>query len=114
MCGLCKNRFERQRHKRLANQGKRFRECLNCAGNPDMGPAEVIITRKSSRVHQRERAMAHHMVSKKSRFNKTIPPQVLDDNLGVPAKRRKMTNKKTIWNRDLSAARLILYKGRFN
>lgn len=96
VCGKCHKRFEQR------NQGKsRQRICMRC--NPDnemMPPADVVYTKTNIRELKKQRsAMNNEHVSKWSRI---VMNNTFDHGTN-------MSN--TLWDRDISAARAILYKG---
>lgn len=96
VCGKCFKRFEQR------NQGKsRQRICKRCnPGNEMMPPAKIVYTKTNIRkLKKQQSAMNNDHVSKWSRI-------VMNNTFDHEA---NMSN--TLWDRDISAARAILYKG---
>lgn len=125
LCGRCFNRFPRW------TKPKRFKKCDNCIPDEHLGLPEMIVTNVSKRALQMYRAtirvwqeMAEQgdaiaailtqrdtgrLVSKKQRFLKTWLPNAVNAGTEDAAQAQKVL--KTVWHRDISAAKLILYKG---
>lgn len=122
-CAKCFNRFER-RTKRY-----RFKMCANCQPNPILQLPTLIVTNVSKRALQMKRAImgvwmemrdqgnaiaaaltstnTRRLVSKKQCFLKTWQP-----NANVNGEDAAQSHK-TVWHRDICAAKLILYRGKF-
>lgn len=127
LCGRCFGRFPRW------TKPKRYKKCDNCQPNPILGLPTRIITNVSKRALQMRRTIMKtwremmeignevaailtqsktgRLVSKKELFLKTWQPNAnVDDGTDAeqPQQQRRL---KTVWHRDISAAKLILYKG---
>lgn len=125
-CARCFKRFP------LATRSHRFKKCDNCKPNWIVGLPEVIVTDVSKRLLQMRRAIARtwremremgdviaatlrdrqnttHLVSKKQCFVKTwrLNVEVVDTEEAA----EPQSSLKTVWHRDIAAAKLILYKG---
>lgn len=125
-CGRCFKRFD-PHTKRF-----RFKTCTNCEPQQSVMLPPVIVTNVSKRALQMRRTImktwqemsemgnmiatnltqadTRRLVSKKERFYKTWQPNANVD-VGVNnADHPKLL--KTVWHRDISAAKLILYRGK--
>lgn len=116
-CGVCIKRFPRR------TKPFRFKKCENCVPKPILLPP-TIVTNKSKRELQMERAIMEawqrmgndgeneiaalltsgRLVPKKTIFLKTWYPNNEVDDDAAPL-------HCTVWHRDISAARLIMYRG---
>lgn len=121
-CGKCFTRFPQW------TRPKRFKKCDNCVPDDRLEPAESIVTNVSKRVLQFERAIMRvwrkmaregneiaatlvgrnqkRLVSAKQRLRATWQPNAMDAASEEAA-------HPTVWHRDISAAKLILYKGEY-
>lgn len=124
-CARCFTQFPRW------TKPKRYKKCDNCHPDARLRLPELIVTNVSKRVLQMSRAIEKmwrqmarqgyaiaailtgrntgRLVSKKKRFSKTWQPNAVDAGTEEAAQPRKVL--KTVWHRDISAAKLILYKG---
>lgn len=122
LCGRCFKQFPRW------TKPKRYKLCDDCKPNPNLDLPRMIVTNVSKRSLQMNRAtvqvwqeMANggdaiaatlfqrntaRLVSKKQRFWKTWTPNAVNADTEDAAQ-----TLKTVWHRDISAAKLILYKG---
>lgn len=127
-CGKCFTRFPQW------TRPKRYKQCDNCVPDERLGITELIVTNVSKRVLQFERAIMRvwrqmaqdgnaiaatlmgrnqkRLVSAKQRFRKTGQPNAMEAASEEAARPQEV--QKTVWHRDISAARLILYKGTLN
>lgn len=123
-CARCFKRFP------LATLNDLFKKCENCVPNPIIRLPNIIVTHISKRVLQMERQIARtwremqelgdavaailqdrpntRLVSKKQRFLKNWQPNAGIIDIEGAAAGKSLT---TVWNRDIVAAKLILYKG---
>ena len=119
-CALCFGRFDRR------TRPYRFKLCADCQPSPLIFWPETIVTNVGKRVLQMRREIerkwremrnagnqiaailtqsnTRRLVSKKQRFQKTWQP-----NANVSGGGRL---RKTVWHRDICAAKLILYRGK--
>lgn len=123
-CAKCFNHFPRR------TKSYRFKTCHNCQPNPIVDLPTLIVTNVSKRVLQMKRTIMkewklmaemlneiaaiitssntnNRLVSKKHRIFKTWQPNAnvnAEDVADQPL-------QKTVWHRDIAAAKLILYKG---
>lgn len=128
LCGRCLNPFPRR------TKSYRFKKCDDCHPNPDLMLPTLIVTNVSKRALQMKRAIMNvwndmanfgnaiavalaqrntaRLVSKKQRFWKTWAPNavVADGGEDTDAKEPRKVLK-TVWHRDISAAKLILFRG---
>lgn len=133
MCARCFRPFPR------ITKSYRFKKCDNCVPNPDLRLPTLIVTDVSKRVLQMRRTIMKmwqemgdmgdaiaasltqsntgRLVSKKQRFQKTWQPNANvndeEDLLSMESSDQQQTVLKTVWHRDIAAAKLILYKGEF-
>lgn len=123
-CAKCFRQFPRW------TRPKRYKLCNNCNPNPAVGLPELIITNVSKRLLQLRRAIERNwremadagnavaalltqrkvgrLVSKNQRFLKTWQPVMLAE-----AEENGVAWHKTVWHRDICAAKLMLYKGNY-
>lgn len=126
-CGRCFTRFPQW------TRPKRYKKCDNCHPDERLRLPEWIVTNVSKRLLQMNRTtvkmwqqMAEwgdaiaasltgrktgRLVSGKRRFRKTWQPNAVEAGTEEAAQPQKVL--KTVWHRDISAAKLILYKGNF-
>lgn len=125
LCGRCFKPFPRW------SKSKRFKKCENCEPDERIRLPAMIVSNVSKRVLQMKRAIeriwremrdqgdaiaailtrgnTERLVSKKQRFFKNWQPNAVNPGSTDAAQSRKAL--KTVWHRDISAAKLILYKG---
>lgn len=126
-CARCFKQFDRR------TRNHRFKKCENCVPNAIVRLPNLIVTDMSKRTLQMKRAIVsvwrdmaemgdviaaafteshkQRLVSKKIRFFKTWQPTAVNGNLEEAE--QEATALTTIWHRDIVAAKLILYKGRY-
>lgn len=127
-CAKCFAQFPRRvKH-------KRYKTCHDCRPNPILRLPELIVTNVSKRALQMRRNImrtwqemrdmgneiaetltqsnAGRLLSKKERFVKTWQINA-NANDGMENAVQLQQLLKTVWHRDISAAKLILYKGNF-
>lgn len=119
-CAKCFKRFL------LATKSMRFKKCDNCLPNPIVRLPTSIVTNVSKRMLQMQRAIMkvwnemsaagnaiaaalsqpenYNLVPKKQVFLKTWTPNVNNGGDGA-------NSHKSVWHRDITAAKCILYKG---
>jgi len=132
LCGRCFKRYPRW------TNSKRYKMCTECQPDKRLRLPTSIVTNVSKRVQQMERAIMQvwqemaeagdqiaailtqrntgRLVSKKQRLLKTWQPNA-NVNAETEEAVQPETVLKTVWHRDISATRLIMYKGdymRFN
>lgn len=126
VCARCFSRFPDW------TKDKRYKKCDNCEPNEILRLPTRIVTNVSKRVLQMRRNIVKmwremrdmgnevaailtqsntgRLVSKKERFLKTWQPNAnVDDEMENAVQPQRLL--KTVWHRDISAAKLILYKG---
>lgn len=117
-CGRCVKRYP------LATKSHRFKKCVNCKPIASIRPAPKIVTTLGNRVLRRQRAEMYErepeaviaarnrgkrrMLSKVVRYHKNWQTDA-DGQIVEPA-----TPLTTVFHRDISAAKLILEKGKFD
>lgn len=101
VCGKCFKRFDKAYHRRRPG---RQRICLNCDPGNEMETANAVWTKKNIRKMKKEREAN---VNNNERVFKWI--RVVPNN--PPDHEADMNIKNTLWDRDVSAGRVILYKG---
>lgn len=69
-----------------------------------MTTANVVLTKKNIRKVKTERKANVQSNDHVSKWTRVVPKNQLDQDVS-------MNNKNTLWDRDVSAARVILYKG---
>lgn len=126
LCGRCFNAFPRWTYH------KRYKKCENCQPNASLGLPPQIVTNVSKRDLQMQQQIMKEwknmadmgdpiaalfassdtgrLVSRKTRFHKTWLPNAPGNDDNDDADQPHSTLK-TVWHRDISAAKLILYKG---
>lgn len=128
-CGVCVKRFPRR------TKPFRYKKCENCRPKDLLLPP-TIVTNKSKRDLQMERTImkawqrmrdeeaneiaamltepiAGRLVPKKQRFSKTWSPNAnVNGDVDDAAAESQPVKHTTVWHRDISAARLILYRGK--
>lgn len=125
-CARCFKQFPR------ATRNNRFKKCVNCVPNPIIRLPSIVVTNVGKRVLQMRRAIertwremremgdaiaatlrdrpnTEHLVSKKERFSKTWQPNAED----VEMEEAAQPSLTSVWNRDIVASKLILYKGMY-
>lgn len=125
-CAKCFERFERR------TKAFRYKLCANCRPSPLTFWPDTIVTNVGKRILQMRRAIVkmwqemadagneiaalftqsntRRLVSKKQRFTKTWQPNA-NVNGGVEDAAQQLPLHKTVWHRDICAAKLILYRG---
>lgn len=125
-CAKCFSRFPRR------TKSYRFKKCDHCLPNPIVQLPALIVTNVSKRILQMKRAIISvwrdmsemgnaiaaaltqsntgRLVSKKQRFLKTWQPNA---NVNGGHAAQPQQPHKTVWHRDICAAKLILYRGKF-
>lgn len=129
LCGRCFNRFPQW------TRSKRYKKCDTCIPDQRVGLAELIVTNVSKRAYQMQQAImqvwqqmaengdriaatltqlkTRRLVSKKQRFWKTWQPNgAANAGPEEDADTQPQEAIKTVWHRDISAAKLILYRGK--
>lgn len=101
VCGKCFKAFDKRLHK---NRPGRQRICFNCNPGVEMTTANVVLTKKNIRKVKTERKANVQSNDHVSKWTRVVPKNQLDQDVS-------MNNKNTLWDRDVSAARVILYKG---
>lgn len=126
-CAKCFQRFDRR------TKAYRFKKCANCQPNAILALPEMIVTNVGNRALQMKRSImkvwqemrdmgnqiakvltsstSGRLVSKKQRFFKTWHPNANANGDGEDDAVQLHT---TVWHRDICAAKLILYRGKFN
>ncbi|XP_055295689.1 uncharacterized protein LOC129565154 [Sitodiplosis mosellana] len=124
-CARCFKRFP------IWTKSKRYKKCNDCQPDERVGLPRTIYTNVSKRVLQMQRKIMRtweemrdqgdaiaailtqrnsgRLVSKKQRFFKTWQPNAAENAGTDAAQTRKLL--KSLWHRDISAAKLIMYKG---
>lgn len=127
LCGRCFGPFPRWTYH------KRYKKCENCHPNPILHLPTQIVTNVSKRDLQLQRTIVKEwqlmaymgdpiaaqlvesdtgrLVPRKTRFHKTWQPNAPGNGDANNADRPQPILK-TVWHRDISAAKLILYKGK--
>lgn len=106
VCGKCLKPFE------TSSTRFRFKKCSECQPLPEMRPATRIITNMPNREKQQERRRQEvSTIAKCKQFVKKNQLQPIDADGDDPMVQKRLI---TVWHRDISAARVILYKGNFN
>lgn len=125
LCARCFRQFPRN------TRSDRFKKCNDCHPDPSVRLPELIVTNVSKRALQMMREIKRtwqmmremgdaiaatltstntgRLVSTKQRFVKTWQPNA--GNVELEDADQPVTSLKTVWHRDISAAKLILYRG---
>ncbi|XP_055296010.1 uncharacterized protein LOC129565303 [Sitodiplosis mosellana] len=125
LCGRCFKQYPRH------TRGDRFKKCNDCRPDPRVGLPRTIVTNVCKRALQMKRAFERtwrqmrdmgdpiaatltstntsRLVPTKTRFVKTWQPNGLNVELEDAA--QPQNTLKAVWHREISAAKLILYKG---
>lgn len=120
-CGKCFKKYP------AGTKSYRYKKCANCRPNPIVGLPRLIVTNLGKRILRMRRTIekewramwnagnqvlatliqpfTRRLVSQKTRFLKTWQPNANVDD--------EMDTHTTVWHRDISAAKLILYRGRY-
>lgn len=127
LCGRCFAQFPRW------TKSKRYKLCSNCHPNEALGLPQTIVTNVSKRILNMKRLIirtwqemadygdniaailcqrnANRLVSKRQRLSKTWHPNAAANAAEEEDAEQSPQVLKTVWHRDISAAKLILYKG---
>lgn len=110
VCAKCHSNFDREFHKMLEGRGIRYRICWNCRREGrDIEPARIIVTDKSRRQITKENRAVGGKMQPRTKKTRIVQNNQFDFLNGSNNHRQIFQ----MWNRDTSAARNILYKGKF-
>lgn len=131
-CGYCHDFFDWGLVDELNRKKQRFRICQHANCQPPqedpIGQVDKIIAKRNRRILQKENRAYPHIYFPQQHPNQVELDRVIANGVEFPNQRLNITNRmiaktnhvnltiqngnqKLIWNRDISAARNILYKG---